>query len=102
MTRLSATEVRELESVASVRISSNGTFEISKMLRTGPVAGDARAPNNFELLAIQFDRRHDADVGAPVGQAIRALGRNGEGQIEQIALARRAACPTPAGPYSNN
>ena len=29
-------EVREPESVASVRISLNGTFEISRMLRTGP------------------------------------------------------------------
>jgi hypothetical protein len=35
-TRASITEVLELESAASVRISRGLVFEISKMLRTGP------------------------------------------------------------------
>ena len=34
--RVSATEVRELESAASVRISASGHLEISRMLRTAP------------------------------------------------------------------
>ena len=35
----------------------------------------------------RFDRRHDADIGRPGGQAVGALRRHAEAQIEKAALA---------------
>ena len=51
-----------------------------------PVAGDAGAADDLERLAVQLDGGHDADVGEARRQAVGALGRHGEGQIEEAAL----------------
>ncbi len=63
MMRESITEVREPESVASFLISRKGTLEISRMLRTGAVGGDAGFAEIRQLLASHFDHGYDADVG---------------------------------------
>ena len=78
MIRLRATEVRELESAASVRIWENGSFEMSRMLRTGPRQAMPAPANNMQLLVRQLDRRHDTDIGGSSGESVGAFRRQSE------------------------
>ncbi len=86
MTRASSTEVRELESAASVRISGAGLARHQQDAAHRPMAGDAGAGNHFQSLPGHFERRHDADIGLARGQPVGASRRNLKFQIEQPLL----------------
>ena len=50
------------------------------------MAGDSGAGNDFQVLAGEFERRHDADIGLACRQAVGAGRGNLEIQIEEAAL----------------
>ena len=84
--RARATEVRELESAASVRISPSGHLETSRMLRTGPRQAIPTPGTVCQVLPQQFEAGEDADVHLARRQQVGALGGHAEQQVEEALL----------------
>ena len=84
--RASSTEVRELESAASVRTSPRRLGRHQQNAAHRAVAGDSRAGKNLQFLARELERGHDADVRRARCQRVGALGRQAELQLEHPPL----------------
>ena len=52
----------------------------------GPVTGDSDARDNGQILAGQFEGRHNADVGLAGGDTVGAIGGDLEVEVEEAAL----------------
>ena len=53
-----------------------GTGDLLMMEDPGPACLRCVGLDDLEFLPIQFHRRHDADLGAPILQPVGAFGRN--------------------------